>query len=122
MRLMGFTTIVGLALLGGCAGTAGPEQPVLDHPANPDATQSPAPRGSGTLSIRSPDETTRAATTTRPGETGMGGAAIVAGLYQCPMHPEVRSNNPNDRCPKCNMKINKPVKAATMPAGGHEGH
>lgn len=50
-------------------------------------------------------------------------------LYACPMHPEVTSTNPNDRCPKCNMKINKPVKqgaatkpAPSAPAGGNAGH
>ena len=50
-------------------------------------------------------------------------------LYACPMHPEVTSTNPNERCPKCNMKINKPVKQAAAPstapaapAGGHAGH
>jgi hypothetical protein len=38
-------------------------------------------------------------------------------LYACPMHPEVTSTNPNGRCPKCGMTINKPVKAAaTAPA------
>lgn len=37
-------------------------------------------------------------------------------LYACPMHPDVTSKNPNDRCPKCGMKINKPVKATTSPA------
>jgi hypothetical protein len=37
-------------------------------------------------------------------------------LYACPMHPEVTSTNPNDRCPKCGMKINKPVKSTTAPA------
>jgi hypothetical protein len=45
------------------------------------------------------------------------------------MHPEVTSTNPNDRCPKCNMKINKPVKAPTpaattraAPPTDHTGH
>jgi hypothetical protein len=52
------------------------------------------------------------------------------------MHAEVTSTNPNDRCPKCKMKINKPVKQATAPkaalsapagvnvgqAGEHGGH
>ncbi len=37
-------------------------------------------------------------------------------LYACPMHPEVQSANPNDRCPECKMKINKPVKRATGPS------
>ena len=48
-------------------------------------------------------------------------------LYACPMHSEITSANPNDKCPKCKMKINKPVKAAPSPAtapadGGHVGH
>jgi hypothetical protein len=32
------------------------------------------------------------------------------------MHSEVTSTNPNDRCPKCGMRINKPVKPTTAPA------
>ncbi len=36
-------------------------------------------------------------------------------LYACPMHKEVTSTNPNERCPKCKMKINKPVKKAAAP-------
>jgi len=38
---------------------------------------------------------------------------ITAGkhLYQCPMHPNETSYNPNDVCKICGMKINQPVKA-----------
>src|SRR5258707_1007864 len=87
---------LGLSVLG-CAGAGGMAEPGPDHPANPDAAQSPAPATSGTLAI-DPSGAAPVVATTAP---------AIAGLFACPMHPEVRSNNPNDRCPKCNMKINK---------------
>jgi hypothetical protein len=54
---------------------------------------------------------------TPKGTVGAPATAPAAGqLYACPMHAEVTSANPNDRCSKCGMKINKPVKATTLPA------
>lgn len=41
----------------------------------------------------------------KPGKT-----TPVKQLYQCPMHPNVTSYNPNDVCRICGMKINQPVK------------
>ena len=45
-------------------------------------------------------------------------------MYQCPMHPEVTSTDPSQRCPKCNMKIDRPVKDGGTAKGhqDHEGH
>ena len=36
-------------------------------------------------------------------------SAVDAGVavYTCPMHPEVRETDPNARCPKCGMKLEK---------------
>lgn len=35
------------------------------------------------------------------------GNSVGAALYACPMHPEVTSDRPDQRCPKCGMKLKK---------------
>ncbi|MDK2775850.1 MAG: hypothetical protein KYX65_12725, partial [Tabrizicola sp.] len=47
-------------------------------------------------------------------------AAPAAGgtIYTCPMHPEVRQDQPGN-CPKCGMTL-MPEAAAAAPAGGTE--
>jgi hypothetical protein len=114
MRSLAAITFV---LLGGCAAATTESDLPADHPANPNAAVAPVSPPSNTLRTAAPS-------------AAMSGMA--AALYACPMHPEVTSTNPNDRCPRCNMKVNKPVQvpapaAATQAApttdhAGHEAH
>jgi hypothetical protein len=115
MRLTAVRAGVAFALLGGgCAGPVQIVQPGPDHPANPASAVAPLPPASTTLatnaSVTSLGETPGVASP-QPSTTSPAGT-----LYACPMHPDVTSTNPNERCPKCGMKINKPVKATAIPA------
>lgn len=145
--------LIASSLLVGCARTT-PMALHPEHPANPDAAEAPLPQASQTLAIKeavappaSNEEAgvrhdaqhmRQSAAPTQPGATTAPAAHPAARqlgqpLFMCPMHPEVTSSDPNNRCPKCKMKINKPVKqqaptAATQPTpspaegAGHEGH
>jgi hypothetical protein len=117
MRLTAVRAGVAFVILGGgCAGPVQIVQPGPDHPANPAAAVAPLPPASTTLatnaSVTSLGET-RGVASPQPSTT----SPATGQLYACPMHAEVTSTNPNDRCPKCGMKVNKPAKPTTAPAG-----
>jgi hypothetical protein len=139
-------------LLAGCATDTNMPSLADNHPANPQAAESPLPQSSQTLALdtssspasgqnakpgmeqRSGNNSAtnagahhHASESVRPGETVAPSAAATApAAHICPMHPEVVSADPNARCPKCGMKINKPkppAGAETKPGlSGHEGH
>lgn len=100
-----------LTLLGGCAATYHELPAPANHPANPAAEIAPAVEASHTLAI-APTRLAppKAATPAMAGEHGGDNpptATTGAALYVCPMHPEVISEKPDQRCPKCGMKLVK---------------
>lgn len=89
-----------LLVVGGCS------RPVTmttddHHPGNPDAGSLPAAGEpvQGTADGHSHGHTPAA----------VEGAGEDTARFVCPMHPHITSSNPEDRCPECGMKINKPV-------------
>src|SRR5262245_2935456 len=112
-----FIVILAGALLSGCA--ASYSEPVLstDHPANPSAIESPEPARSETLDLAAADPIVPVQPAPAKGmgqvESGQMHHAPAASepagnaLYVCPMHPEVTSDQPDQRCPKCGMKLKK---------------
>ena len=129
---------------GGCATTRTETELPLTHPANPAGASAALPRASTTLDVAMADPILPARESAPAGADGGGtdhaamghgahGATHAAAppaassnqasgqtLYMCPMHPEVTSTNPNDRCPTCNMKINKPIKGKAQAAATPE--
>ncbi|MFN7022049.1 MAG: heavy metal-binding domain-containing protein [Phycisphaerales bacterium] len=112
--------IAALATLGGCASSYTEPTLPADHPASAAAPPALPMERSRMLDIAA-SELAPAAPAEKPMDHaghGMGeapkseasptptpGAAV---MYACPMHPEVTSDKPDQRCPKCNMKL-KPV-------------
>jgi hypothetical protein len=114
------TALCGLLLaLGGCVGPVEIAPLPYAHPANP---QAPAgtlpPLGTGLQPVESPASDT-------PGMAGHEGhrtdAPEAVGKYQCPMHPEVRSDKPG-RCPVCGMKLVEAEKRHERHSEQHTGH
>lgn len=112
--------IAALATLGGCSSTYTEPALPADHPARITAQEAPSMERSRTLDIAESDPTSALPAEKPMGHAGHGmgdaskpeasptptpGAAVT---YACPMHPEVTSDKPDQRCPKCGMKL-KPV-------------
>jgi hypothetical protein len=101
-----------LLSIGGCASSYREPPLSADHPASPVAAEAPAPARSRTLDLASAEpagawtgEGHGAAERTEPAPAADGGGADAA--YACPMHPEVTADKPDERCPKCGMKLKK---------------
>lgn len=119
--------IASLLPLGGCASSYAPSALSPDHPASPEASGAPPVTRSHTLDVEAEDPV---ATSTGKEPMEHAGhmkeapsapeasptlAPTAATLYTCPMHPEVTSDKPDQRCPKCNMKLKPVAKTGGKP-------
>lgn len=115
------TLLCGLLLaLGGCVGPVQIAPLPYAHPANPQAPGGTLPPlGTGLQPAQ------RTSGDTPPDPTAHGGhrtdAPEAVGKYQCPMHPEVRSDEPG-RCPVCGMKLVAVEKRPEPQSEQHKGH
>jgi len=108
--------------MGGCSATYNDPKLSDDNPASLSARDTPLPTRSQTLDISNSEPVMSASEAKPMGDAGhnMDGMKIQgssapsasskhpqAAQYACPMHPDVTSDKPDQRCPKCGMKLKK---------------
>ena len=124
--------IATLLALGGCAASYTEPSLPADHPASAAAEEAPPPTRWSTLDVAAadpvgampagpamehtgheadgqdvpPQPEAAGHRHETPSAAGTGGAVAPA-AYSCPMHPEVVSDKPDQRCPQCGMKLTK---------------
>lgn len=124
MRLTPWIAVLALA---GCSATYQEPELTADHPASLDAPVVSHSGQPATLDLSAADPVVPSAPATN-GHEGHGGATPApspqgqahgegphaapapnrpagSALYVCPMHPEVTSDKPGQRCPKCGMAL-----------------
>lgn len=132
--------LIAVLSLVGCATSYTDPTPPPDHPASPDAAEAPLPTRSRTLDVAGADPliSTRASTMAPDGndvspaaphdaakaapasfkprhDSPTGPSESAAAKYACPMHPEVTSDKPDQRCPKCGMKLKEIASTGDSP-------
>jgi len=96
---------LGALAIAGCA--ARQIEVPANHPANPAASEAPAPPESATLRNETPHPSlTEQDELSGHGQHHRRGQAAAEAPYRCPMHPDVRSDKPG-RCPVCGMQLKK---------------
>ena len=88
-----FLVAIPAAAVAACAAAPPPPSVSANDPSNPDAVETPAPPAIVTAAVVD------------------AGTTPAAAVYACPMHPEVTSTQPGQKCPKCGMTL-VPRKAA----------
>ena len=95
-----------LAALSGCGEPVRVSVPT-SHPASSEAESAPVPEPSSVLALPAAAPSPRSNDTpTKPDPSTQ---AQKPAAYECPMHPEVTSDQPGI-CPKCQMKLKPTVK------------
>jgi hypothetical protein len=107
---MRLTLWIAVLALAGCSATYHEPELSADHPASPDASVVSRGERRATLDLSATDPVAPAPPASAGGHEGHGASPAPrepAGnaLYVCPMHPEVTSDKPGQRCPKCAMAL-----------------